>query len=238
MASISASDLIKRSLLILGVFGEGETLEGYQGDQARVTLNNLLERWNLDGLIVYNHYTTSFNLIPGQQNYTVGLTGDINIERPTQIDKMYMRYNNVDYPIREITYEQYADVALKSVKLELPRNFYYEYTYPLATLRLAQVPTITHTVYMVIPQRFSTVNALSDTINYPDGYGRAIETNLAVELALFYPNSLRQDIVDVANQSKLDVLKLNIARQLKPAKFETALLKDRSAYSNYPWILW
>lgn len=238
MSSISASDLFKRSLSILGVFGEGESLESYQGEQARVSFNNMLERWNLQGLIVYNHYTTTFDLVPGKQVYSVGLGGDINIERPALIDKMYMRYNNVDYPIREITYEQYADLSLKSISLELPRNFYYESSFPLANLRLAQMPTITHTVYMVVPQNFNKVTALSDTINYPDGYGRALETNLAVELSVFYPNTLRQELISIAKESKDDLLKLNIMRQLRPASFEQAILKDRSAYANYPWILW
>ena len=60
MAAISATELFKRSLAMLGVFGEGQTLESYQGEQARLTANNMLEQWNSEGLIVYNHFTASF----------------------------------------------------------------------------------------------------------------------------------------------------------------------------------
>lgn len=233
MAAISATELIKRSLAMLGVFGEGQTLEAYQGEQARLTLNNMFEQWNLAGLTVYNMPTGSFSTVANQASYTIGSGGDINVARPMQIEKMYIRNNDVDYNIPEFTYQQWADFNLKSLGADIPFGFYYETQFPLGKIYLAGIPTSIYTIYYVTPKAFTAISALSDSVTYPDGYGKAIELNLAVELSVFYPNRLRPEIAQMAAESKENLERLNCVKRSTPMDLPLAFTADSGLYTYY-----
>jgi hypothetical protein len=49
----SASDLIRRAMLTLGVLGSGETPEADEASDALDTLNDMLDAWDSDGLMIY-----------------------------------------------------------------------------------------------------------------------------------------------------------------------------------------
>lgn len=221
MASISFTNLAKRSLAMLGVFGEGQTLESYQGEQARLTINNMFEQWNLEGLTVYNHFTASFPTVAGTASYTIGTGGDINTARPMQIDRMYIRDNGTDYAIEEISYQDYAELSDKSTQSSLPYAFYYETQFTLGRIYLYPVPSAVKTVYYVTPKPFTAVSSMSDSVSYPDGYGKAIEMNLAVELSVFYPGRMSGELAVKAKEAKDSLIRLNAVKRIPQMRVDS-----------------
>ena len=220
MASISAVDLIKRSLTMLGVFGEGETLDAFRAEQAKTTLNYLLERWNMENISVYCHETTSFPLVVGQSSYTIGEAGvngtpDINATRPTQIEYMFLRQGTIDLPITQVTLEEWWKIPNKSINVSYPLYFCYDHQFPFGVIRFSEQPISVFTIYFTHPKAFTAVSSLSTSINYPEGYARAIETNLAVELGVFYPGKVSAELASAAREAKEDVDRLNYTQNRK-----------------------
>lgn len=236
MASISGVELVKRSLTMLGAFGEGETLDAYRGEQARITLNYLFERWNLDGITVYCHETKSFTLVIGQANYTIGTGGSPNIStvRPTFIDSMYIRDGGTDVPITQITLDQYIKLPSKSDSASYPSFFCYDSQFPLGVIRFSQVPSAVYTCYYTVPRAFTELTSLATAISYPDGYARAIETNLAMDLAVFYPGKVSAELAQAARDSKDEISRLNYAQRAGQMQTEhSGIGNGGTAYSIY-----
>lgn len=236
MASISAVELIKRSLTMLGVFGEGETLDAYRGEQAKTTLNYMLERWSINDISIYCHETSSFPLVVGQQSYTIGTDGtpDISAVRPAHIDYMYVQDGSTDLPVTQITLEQYIKIPNKSITASYPKYYCYDHQWPNAVIRFSEVPTTVFTVYYTVPKPFTAVTSLSTAINYPEGYSRAIETNLAMELSVFYPGKISAELVQAAKESLQDVERINYAQNVKQMYSEhSGIGRGYNFYSIY-----
>ena len=100
----------------------------------------MLESWTLDRLFVYQLAKYQYTYPGGQISQTVGLTGDIAIERPVQIEQSYMNTpDNQSYILKVITRPGYDAIGLKTLQTNIPQRIYYDPGFPLGTLHLYQV---------------------------------------------------------------------------------------------------
>ena len=60
----TAAQIINTSLHRLGVLAEGEAPTGQQADDALDTLNDMIESWSLEGLMLLARTITTFQLTP------------------------------------------------------------------------------------------------------------------------------------------------------------------------------
>jgi len=220
-AGTLVSDLIYVALRLAGVL----TVPGRQYGQAEQAdafnaLNAMLDTWATERLMVPYIIRSVQTLSAGKQDYTIGISNtatpaDFVMVRPSRIEaasilNMTNPASPLELPMDSLTVERWQGTALKTVTSSIPPKFYYEAAYPLGILHLLHIPAVANSValyiWSVVPQ-FQTPN---DTVLLPPGYLRALQYNLAVELAVRFPGArMKQATEDIAVSSKAAIKSLN-----------------------------
>ena len=176
----TAQQLINRALTSIGVLASGETATANQSADALVSLNDLLQAWSNDGLLVSGQTIIS-KAMSGAASYTIGSGGDINTSRPTEFDNIYYSLNSVDYPVKIVTLEEYDSIPNKSVIGTIPDIVAFRFGYPLITMYIYPQPS-SGTLYLETFKPLTEFASLATSASFPVGYERALRLNLAVEL--------------------------------------------------------
>lgn len=210
-----ASRLLERSLRLIGALQAAEPMEPEDAQDALDVLNGMLEAWRLDSLLVYARLRYTFALTAGLGQYTVGAGGNFNIPRPVRIeDAKYVTGSGaqtLDSPLPMLTDREYRDITLKFLASNWGLWAYYDPTYPLGTFVIWPVPTVSNSVRFTVWNPLSSVPTIETDIDLPPGYRRALEYNLAREMAPEYGVSLQplDERLVLAMESKNDLQRIN-----------------------------
>lgn len=175
-------------------------------------LNRMLSSWQTEDLMIYSTDRLSFNLVAGQQSYTIGVGGNFVTPyavRPGQIDMASVIMNGVELPIEVMNDEQWRDVTLKSVTSTFPLQMWANGDYPLNTLYFWPIPAQINALVLYLWHQtveFASVNA---TVSLPQGYEDALVLNLAVRLAPGYGMQASPTTIEMAKQAKANIKKMN-----------------------------
>jgi hypothetical protein len=143
------------------------------------------------------------------QTYTVGATGAIAIDRPTEIEKITVTYNGLDYTMTSLEYDDWSAIRLKTLTTVYPEFYYYDKTFPNGTLSVypIQQQTMPITIYGKFQlQQFAN---LTDVINLPPGYKRLLKYGLAIDLAPSYQTTAGPDVIQLFMSAKAAVKRQN-----------------------------
>ena len=221
---MTAADIIKRALRIAQVISQGDEPSGTDKEtDAFSVLNSMIASWSAERLMVPYLVTDTLTLTPGDGEYTFGTGGDINSARPMRIEQAFVRdAQNNDFPVDVVHVSKYNDVSLKTTQGR-PYYLYYIAEYPLAKIKLIYVPDAAETLVLDSWKPLSQISAVADTISLPGEYQRALEYNLAVNIAPEYAQELPQSVYTLANQTMRTIKSLN-AIPVAESKVDNALL--------------
>jgi hypothetical protein len=135
--STTAGDQINAALRLIGQLAEGETPSAATSQDALAALNQMLDSWNTDRLLVYTTQTQVFSWPAGQATRTIGPTGDFVGNRPVFIDDATYFDDpgtGVSYGIKLINQQQYNGIALKNVTSTYPQVMYVNNSFPDMTM--------------------------------------------------------------------------------------------------------
>lgn len=183
-----------------GVLGQNETPTTSEADDALSTLNQMLAMWRTQSLTVYCQKQETLTAT-GALSYTVGPSGDVNIERPPSIDGALWRSNGVDTPLIPIhSFEDYQDITIKVLN-GAPSAFYYRPASPQGQLFIWPSPNIGSIVLtMKIPMPIYT--NIYATVDLPPEYEGAIRWNLALMLCSMFGIQIPAAVAMFAKQTK------------------------------------
>src|ERR1035438_8287116 len=102
-----ALEIISSSMRLIGSLASGEVLPADVANDGLMVLNGMLDTWQIERLmlfaqarIVSDVLGNPFQLVGGQQSYSVGTNGDFNIPRPARIDHIgIINLNNPNQPL-------------------------------------------------------------------------------------------------------------------------------------------
>jgi hypothetical protein len=231
----TARQLITRSLRELGVLAVGETATGPEAADALFKLNDLLESWSLERLMVYHIKEVTKTLTGGVGSYTIGSGGDINTARPLRIDEAVLRdAQGLDLDMRILTLEEYSHIALKAIESTSSRWLYFDNAYPLASIFLWPVPSTSDTtLHLWFWQPLLAIESLDTVLTLPPGYSRALRTHLAAELATEYGVEPSNTLVASGIASKM-AIKSQLSERVTPElRFDERLPGTRGSYWDY-----
>lgn len=218
----NVTDIIKLALKDIGAIGGREVPTDDEMQDAMTTLNQMLAVWRTSPLVIYCQKQVTIPTV-GPQSYTVGVGGDIDIERPPTIDAMYWRLNGVDTPIRPIhSFEDYQDISIKNLT-SVPTVFYYRPDFPLGQLFVWPIPT-SGTLVMTIKQPLPEYLTINHDISLPPEYEACLRFNLATWIAPTFGIEPPARIDSMA-QSTLRVVK-RLNTQLKTMRMPDAVMKN------------
>lgn len=203
--------VINRSLRIIGVLASGETPTANETSDALTALNAMLDSWRNDKLMVYAQQDITVPLVASQASYTMGASGaNVTTTAPVRPESAYVRKSGVDYALEEIDDAKYQAISQKTSESDIPEYFFFNHSYPNATIYLYPVPNEVNNLYLRVWTPYAAFSAATDTFTMPQGYEDAIVYNLAMNLWPEYPSvQLNPVVAKKAQESLASIKRLN-----------------------------
>jgi hypothetical protein len=217
LLSATASDIIRRSLRIIGAIAGGETPSSTEETDALQVLNAMLDSWNTESLAVYALRDETLTLT-GAASYTIGGGGALDTTRPVKIEAAYERIGDSDYHVKPASADAWYRLAAKSTSGEVAEWLYYEPSYPLGTLYLYPKPT-TGVLHLVTRVPLAAYSA-TDSLALPPGYQDAITYHLAIRLAPEYGRPVTPEVAALARAAKDSIQRVNFRVPIMSTGFE------------------
>jgi hypothetical protein len=230
-------DLLYVSHRIAGILGAPQrTLSQAEIADAFDALNAMLDSWNTERLMIYSITRQVHPLVASQQIYTIGasISASFNTTRPPTIEKASILDEPLsaqprESPIEIVTALQWQNIPIKTTLSPFPDMLWYDAAYPLGKIHLYPVPSETNSLVLYPWTQFSQFAAVTDTVAFPSAYLRAIQYNLAVELAPRYPSTrMSPMVIPMAIEAKAAVKNLNAP--ILDLACDSALIAHGGAY--------
>lgn len=228
----TARALIASSLRWLNVLGTGETLDPTAEDDALTWLNRMIGSWGAQRLTMYFLTRTPQTLTSGTASYTIGTGGTINIVRPLTIERatLITNLNDTDpteIPIAVLTDQEYAYWPQKTLQSSYPSAIWYDHNFASSLGRIYPLPipnVSTTRVVLYTPTALTVFADLTTDYVWPLGYEEAIETNLALRLAIPMGREVPDGLRELARSSLALIKRSNIGTRLREMSIDPTLL--------------
>jgi hypothetical protein len=217
----TALEIIKRSLRLLGVEASGETPGVNESNEALTVLNQMIEQWSNEKLMLYTLVNNLFAVTAGTTTYTMGPVGSgatwesSQAVRPMQIQRYagFIRANqsglNTDYAMDYYPNDRFQNIFQKDISTNYPYAWTCDWAYPIATVRIYPKPTITTQFGLTEYAQLTKFNSLTDQIVMPPGYEAALAWNLCLDLAPEYGVEPSAVVIDRAKETKFVIKRAN-----------------------------
>lgn len=210
---MKVSELLKKSMVLIGAVSSGESLTADEQADGLSSLNDLLESWSTEGLTLPQSVREEFNLVAGQAEYTVGPTGNFATTIPTIIHSAAIIDTNstppLEIPIDIYNVQEYAMIQQKAQQSPIPQAMFYQYGSPLAKITLYFVPSENKKLALYSKKPFAPYASANDEMNLPVGYSRALRYALAMELAVEYGKQPSELVMMKAQELKAQLMRVN-----------------------------
>lgn len=232
---MTARTLITRSLQLIGVVASGETPTADESNDGLLTLNDLLQQLQFQGLSIFTITRATKAIVASQATYTIGAAGDFNRLWTNRVDGAAILYTtpdpDVEVPIRVLTEREWQNTAAKGQTSTVPNAVYLNPTYPLATLHVYPVATdTTVTLVLYIPEPVTTLATLDTAISLPPGYEAMLRYNLAMWLSPEYERPIDPVVAKMASDTMADVKRANFRPRL--LRVDSAITGGQGATYN------
>lgn len=235
-ASVSAAELIKGSLRLIGVLAEGESPSASVMQDSIMAMNQMIQSWNTERLSVFSTQDQVFTWPPNIATRTIGPTGNFVGNRPIEVDDAtYFKdpATGLSFGIKLINQQQYDGIALKTVTSTYPQVMFVNNTFPDTTMTVYPVPTKSLEWHIVSVQELSQVSTVATVIYFPPGYLRAFRYNLAMELAPEFGVEPSPQVVRIAMTSKRNLKRINNPNDLMAIPYPIVATRQRyNIYAN------
>lgn len=211
----TALTIIERAVKHLGALESGASLTDDEAQDGLTSLNAMLESWAVEGLPLFGETLTTHTLTSGIPNYTIGSGATIDAARPTGLSAIRGAWirdsNNIDRRIENlISFTRYQNKVLKNTTS--PYAYYLALVVGAVTSEIFLYPTPSAANSLRLQYdaliSFATLNT---TFALPPGYRRAIEFNLALELAPMFELQASGDLYRLARDAKRSLEAINAA---------------------------
>lgn len=234
---MTATDLINSSLRLIGVTASGEQPTADEANDAFVILNQMIDSWTTERLMIFTITIIDTPLVPGTQTYTLGTGGTLNFARPSRIERMsIVNLNNpaqpLELPLEMLSDQEWQSVPVKIINSALPTKVYDDGAFPFRNLSFWPIPTVLVNTRIYGWSALTQFPDLFTDETFPPGYLKALRYNLAVDLAPEYGVPLRPEVAAQAISSKAVIKSINAPM---PVSYVDPAIRGEKA-SVYNWL--
>jgi hypothetical protein len=213
----TAGDIITDAFKKAGILGVGQSLDADDMQGGLDNLTDLVAQWQRKRWMVWHLVDTGL-VSQGLQSYTVAPGGDFNMMRPDKLEYAYFRQVltspnlPVDYPLTILTaYEDYADIALKTLK-SWPSYIFYDSGWPTGRVFPWPIPNADlYEIHLVTKEQLPPVMSVSQGMNFPPEYIPAMRWNVLEYIKASYPEA-QENPIAADRQARLARNALNVIR--------------------------
>lgn len=200
---VAASSIIDRALRIIRQISPGVSPTTDEYAAALVALNGRLDAARNERLMCLATQDEPLTLVSGQASYTIGSGGDLNTNRPVRIDRAYVVYQNVTFPVDIYTDAQYQAIPYKLQEGTFPTILYYAadmdsghlWPWPICNTSGVELHVVTWTPMLY----FATI---STQYNLAPGWADWLAFETAIMLAPEYEQPVTPDMREMAKNAK------------------------------------
>jgi hypothetical protein len=207
----TALEIIESAMGKLGLFGPGDVVSAEDGDVCLQRLNALVDAWENEGLFAYTTTDTIFTLPANTSSRTIGPSMQINMVRPVKILMgSFCRVDNIDYRLTPIGESEYNNISLKSTQGSVtPSVCFYDGGTPTGIVYFWPISSVSVEVHLITPESGGTATDLTTSYVFPPGYQRALEYNLALEIAHDFDQKPTPMVMGAAANAKRSLKRTN-----------------------------
>lgn len=230
----SAGEIINGSLRLIGALAEGEVPSAETSADALMAMNQMIDSWNTERLMIYNTIDQQFTWPSDQITQTLGPTGDFVGLRPVALDdSTYYRdaSTGVSFGIKFINQQQYDGIAVKTVTSTYPQVMWINMEYPDIAMTIYPKPTRALEWHFVSVQELTQPATLATELAFPPGYLRAFRYNLAREIAAEFGIEPPRTVSQIANVSKRNLKSQNNPNDIMSIPY--AIMVSRQRFNIY-----
>ena len=235
-ATATALDLIKSAMRLIHVLAPGEEPPGAEANDALKILNQMLDGWMAEQLMVYTTQIQDFPFVTGKQVHTLGPGGDFDVPRPARITGVSVIILTnptvpVEYPIPYVTDDQWQErYPVKGVQSSFPLLVYDDGAFPLRNLAFWPIPIDPNQFRMYSWGPLYQFNDMRASYAWPPGYMEALRYNLALVLADEWSGELGPTVIAAAIATKARIKTMNVT--IETLKCDQAVVRDKGS-ANY-----
>lgn len=230
----SAGEIINGSLRLIGALAEGEVPSAETSADALMAMNQMIDSWNTERLMIYNTIDQQFTWPSDQITQTLGPTGDFIGLRPVALDdSTYYRdaSTGVSFGIKFINQQQYDGIAVKTVTSTYPQVMWINMEYPDIAMTIYPKPTRALEWHFISVQELTQPATLATELAFPPGYLRAFRYNLAREIAAEFGIEPPRTVSQIANVSKRNLKSQNNPGDIMSIPY--AIMVSRQRFNIY-----
>lgn len=232
--SVTAGDQINAALRLIGQLAEGEAPSAATTEDALAAMQQMIDSWNLERLMVFSTQDQVFTWPQGEATRTLGPTGNFVGLRPVQLDdSTYFRdpANGLSYGIKIINQQQYNGIALKTVTSTYPQVIWINYTYPDIEMTVYPVPLRALEWHFISIEPLTQPVVAATTLAFPPGYLRCFKYNLACEIAAEFGVEAPPTVQRIAMTSKRNLKRVNFPDDVMSMPY--SIVARRGRYNVY-----
>ncbi len=171
----------------------------------------------------------------GMDTLTYSIPGDFAIARPLRITGGFTRINELDFPFDVYTtQEEYTSILFKYQPGPWPTVGWYNNVMPYGLLNVYQAPGQAAECHLFTDTLLTNL-ALSDVIQTPPGYARALKWNLAYELwPEYWGTAAMPDVIKKRAHESLVAIKSINMQPPRRSQYDRALI--RGSKPDASWI--
>lgn len=215
----STQDIVKRALRLIGVLASGEALPADQLKDGLEALNDMVDSWNTETLVIWVLARNTFTLTAGTNPHQIGpgvAPPGLDAPRPNRIEQGQawltgVTLGNIERELKVLTREQWAAEYLPD-NSGIPCSLYYEPLFPTGNIWFDVKPDAAYTLVLYLEQMMSQVfsDGTTTELVLPPGYKDAIVHNLAIRLAPEYGRGAPVEVINSAVEGKASLKRLNM----------------------------
>ena len=211
----TVGDIIRSSMRKIGVLAAGEALPADEGDDALEVFTQMVSGWALETYLVPTVGVVTHQLTNDISQYTIGIYPEpkpdplpinhIETARPEEILAAFIRDSaGTDYILEVMNVNTFSRISRKT-NASRPSRFYVRKGWSMNEILFESVPYDSETLHLEVIQPLSDIlpsACLTDVINLPPGYERALIYNLCIDLSDEWGKQVSNTVAAVASHSK------------------------------------
>ena len=227
----TANDLITDVLQKLKVYAPGESINAQDSAWGLTALNDMLDSWSNESLSCFANIEITFPLVPGQNQYTIGIGGNVNVARPISISTgsgtaFLVDTNNNRFGMKIIEQDMWNQIGLLTEQSSLPDTLFYDPQFPLGIINVFPMPSSTYTVHLDSRLQLADMT-LFQNFQLPPGYLAALKSNLYIRMFNDYrqgePPAIR---MEMASRDLATIKRSNI--KISSSSYDGAIVSRAS----------
>lgn len=236
----TARDVCTSALQKLGVIYSSETMSARDSTVALDTLNERIDQMAAERLTIFSEAETTWSIVSGTGQYTIGSGGDVSVTRPVYINHINFRDTStspvIEFPMSPLTDDEWAGLTPKTLESTYPRHYWYNPTYGAnarGTLELWPVPTSsTLTGVLYAESAVAELSSLDTDITLPPGYRQYLTYQLALDLAPAFGAVVTREIEMQAAKAQEKIKRANV--RMMDMQLDRGVLPER----RYGWSIY